>query len=78
MRTIERIFRREVGTTFEFWRRQVRLVKGIELLVEGCPVKAVAAEVGYRQPSAFVELFRKTLGMTPKAWVATLEPKKSK
>jgi AraC-like DNA-binding protein len=41
-------------------------------------VKAVAAEVGYRQPSAFVELFRKTLGMTPKAWVATLEPKKSK
>jgi AraC-like DNA-binding protein/quercetin dioxygenase-like cupin family protein len=78
VRTIERIFRREVGTTFEFWRRQVRLVKGIELLVEGCPVKAVAAEVGYRQPSAFVELFRKTLGMTPKAWVAALEPKKTK
>ena len=78
VRTIQRTFRREVGTTFEFWRRQMRLMKGIELLVEGCSVKVVAAEVGYRQPSAFVELFRKTLGMTPKAWVATLEPKKSK
>jgi AraC-like DNA-binding protein len=78
VRTIQRIFRREVGTSFEFWRRQVRLVKGIELLVEGCAVKTVAAEVGYRQPRAFVELFRKTLGMTPKAWVATLESKRTK
>jgi AraC-like DNA-binding protein len=73
VRTIQRTFRKEVGTSFEFWRRQVRLMKGIELLVEGCSVKMVAAEVGYRQPSAFVELFRRTLGITPKAWVATLQ-----
>lgn len=72
VRTIQRTFRREVGTSFEFWRRQVRLMKGIELLVEGCSVKTVAAEVGYRQPSAFVELFRRTLGMTPKAWASAL------
>ena len=72
VRTIQRTFRREVGTTFEFWRRQMRLMKGIELLVEGCSVKVVAAEVGYRQPSAFVELFRQTLGMTPKAWASAL------
>ena len=72
VRTIQRAFRREVGMTFEFWRRQVRLMKGIELLVEGWPVKAVAAEVGYRQPSAFVELFRQTLGVTPKAWASAL------
>ena len=56
----------------------MRLVEGIELLVEGCAVKTVAAEVGYRQPSAFVELFRKTPGMTLKAWVAKLEPKRTK
>jgi AraC-like DNA-binding protein len=73
VRTIQRIFRREVGMSFEFWRRQVRLMKGIELLVAGRSVKTVAAEVGYRQPSAFVELFRQTLGTTPRAWVATLE-----
>lgn len=73
VRTIQRTFRREVGTSFEFWRRQVRLMKGIELLVEGRSVKMVAAEVGYRQQSAFVELFRQTFGMTPRTWVAALE-----
>ena len=59
--------------SFEFWRRQVRLMKGIELLVAGRSVKTISAEVGYRQPNAFVELFRQTLGMTPRAWVAALE-----
>lgn len=73
VRTIQRTFRREVGTSFEFWRRQVRLMKGMELLVEGGSVKAVAAAVGYQQPSAFVELFRQTLGMTPKAWASALQ-----
>ena len=54
---------------FESWRRQVRLMKGIELLVAGRSVKEVAYAVGYRQASAFVQLFRKTMGTTPKAWV---------
>ena len=48
-------------------------MKGIELLVAGRSVKTVAAEVGYRQSSAFVDLFRLTFGMTPKTWVAALE-----
>jgi AraC-like DNA-binding protein len=78
VRTIQRIFLREVGMSFEVWRRQARLMKGIEMLVEGCPVKTVAADVGYRQPSAFVELFRRTLGTTPKAWVATRQAHESR
>jgi AraC-like DNA-binding protein len=72
-RTIERAFQREIGSTFKFWRRQARLMKGIELLVEGCSVKETAAEVGYRQPSAFVELFRRTFGMTPRTWASTMQ-----
>jgi AraC-like DNA-binding protein len=72
VRTIERTFRREVGMSFETWRRQVRLVKGMELLVAGRPVKEVAFDVGYRQPSAFVEMFRQTLGVTPRAWASAL------
>jgi AraC family transcriptional regulator of arabinose operon len=69
VRTIERAFKREVGMDFESWRRQVRLMKGIELLVGGRSVKEVAYEVGYRQSSAFVQLFRKTMGTTPRAWL---------
>jgi AraC-like DNA-binding protein len=73
VRTIERKFRQEVGSDFETWRRQVRLMKALELLVSGQSVKEVAFRIGYRQPSAFVEMFRRTLGSTPKAWMAAIE-----
>lgn len=73
VRTIERVFRKDVGMDFESWKRQVRLMKGAELLARGRPVKEVAFEVGYRQPSAFVQMFRRTLGTTPKAWASALE-----
>jgi AraC-like DNA-binding protein len=73
VRTLERTFRREVGTDFECWRRQVRLMKAIELLVGGRRVKEVAFSVGYQHPSAFVALFRATFGATPKAWISALE-----
>jgi AraC family transcriptional regulator of arabinose operon len=74
VRTIERTFQREVGMSFETWRKQVRMMKAIELLVEGHAVKEVASEVGYRQSSTFVQLFRETLGVTPKAWVKANPP----
>jgi AraC-like DNA-binding protein len=73
VRTLERTFRREVGTDFECWRRQVRLMKAIEMLVAGCRVKEVAFAVGYQHPGAFVALFRQTFGTTPKAWMSALE-----
>jgi AraC-like DNA-binding protein len=72
VRTIQRIFLKEIGTDFESWRRQLRLTKAIELLVAGHSVKEVAASVGYRQPSAFVETFRRTFSTTPKAWMLDL------
>jgi len=71
-RTIERIFQRQVGTSFETWRRQARLMKGIELLVAGYSVKETAYQVGYRQTGAFVTMFRDTFGKTPKAWISSL------
>jgi AraC-like DNA-binding protein len=73
VRTIERAFRREIGSSFEIWRRQVRLTKAVELLVSGYSIKEVAHKVGYCQSSAFVEMFRRTLGTTPKAWISALE-----
>ncbi len=70
VRTIERIFRSEVGTDFTTWRRQARLIKAVELLAAGSLVKQAAFATGYRQPSAFVEMFRRTFGTTPKAWAS--------
>ena len=73
VRTIQRVFRREVGSDFEFWRRQVRLMKAVELLVSGHSVKEVGFALGYRQPAAFVEMFRGILGTTPGAWIKALQ-----
>jgi AraC-like DNA-binding protein len=78
VRTIQRVFRREVGSDFEFWRRQVRLMKAVELLVSGRSVKETSSALGYRQPTAFVEMFRGVLGNTPKAWIHELQRLKSK
>jgi AraC-like DNA-binding protein len=72
VRTLERIFLREVGADFECWRRQVRLMKAVELLAAGRSVKEVAFAVGYQHPSAFVALFRSTFATTPKAWISAL------
>lgn len=72
VRTLERAFRRDVGTDFETWRRQLRLMNAVERLVAGSSVKQVAYAVGYRQPSAFVATFRRSFGMTPKAWTASV------
>jgi len=78
VRTIQRFFRKEVGIDFESWRRQVRLMKAIELLLAGNSVKQTALEVGYQQPSAFVEMFRNVFGTTPKAWTHSLQSQTAK
>jgi AraC-like DNA-binding protein len=72
VRTLERVFRREVGLDFERWRRQARLIRAIELLIAGRSVKEAAFQVGYLHPSAFVTAFRSTFATTPKAWIAAL------
>jgi AraC-like DNA-binding protein len=67
-RTLQRLFRNEVGIGAESWRQQVRLTRAVELLVGGSSVKQAAFSVGYLQPSAFVATFRRAFGATPKLW----------
>ena len=75
VRTLQRIFRRDVGMDYDSWRRQVRFLKAIELLIMGSNIKAAAAAVGYRQASPFISMFSRQFGMTPKAWIAVNSPK---
>lgn len=68
-RTLQRLFRAQVGYDAYSWRNQVRLTRALEHLLAGCSVKQTAFAVGYSQPSAFVAAFRRTYGVTPRAWV---------
>ena len=73
IRTVQRIYRRELGIDIDTWRRQVRLTRAVQLLVAGYSVKEVSFTVGYRQSSAFVEAFRRLFGSTPRVWTAGLQ-----
>jgi AraC-like DNA-binding protein len=48
-------------------------MKAVELLVSGRSVKEAGFALGYRQPTAFVEMFRGILGTTPGAWIHALQ-----
>jgi AraC-like DNA-binding protein len=69
-RTLERLFQKETGMTFGKWRQQLRLLEAMRLLAAGRPVTAVALEVGYDSPSAFIAMFKRTLGTTPHRYFA--------
>jgi len=64
-RTVERLFQENVGMTVGKWRQQLRLMQAMRLLAEGAKVTHAALESGYSTPSAFINMFRKTLGTTP-------------
>ncbi|KAA5608906.1 AraC family transcriptional regulator [Rhodovastum atsumiense] len=67
-RTLSRRFAAETGYSYTAWRQRVRLMRSLELLADGAPVTTVALDLGYDSVSAFIALFRRTLGMTPSAY----------
>jgi AraC-like DNA-binding protein len=67
-RTVERLFRSETSMSFGKWRQRLRILHSLRLLAEGEPVTAVALEMGYQSPSAFISMFRNELGTTPGAY----------
>jgi AraC-like DNA-binding protein len=64
-RTLSRLCRDELGMTFPQWRTQLRLHHALQLLAEDTPVTAVAHRCGWASASAFIDVFRTTLGHTP-------------
>ncbi len=64
-RTLNRLFNAETGMSFRDWRLQRRLHKSLELLSTGKSVTSIAYEVGYENPSAFIAMFKRSLGKTP-------------
>ena len=67
-RTIERLFQRETGISLGKWREQLRLMRSMQLLAAGEKISHAALEAGYSTPSAFIAMFRKALGTTPRKY----------
>lgn len=71
-RTIERIFLQETHLSLGKWRQQLRLMRSLQLLAAGEKITHAALEAGYSSPSAFIAMFRKTLGTTPRRYFEKL------
>jgi AraC-like DNA-binding protein len=69
-RTLARLFLSETGLTFRQWQQQARLLESLVRLADGQAVTTVAMEVGYDSTSAFIAMFRRGLGTTPKKYFA--------
>jgi AraC-like DNA-binding protein/quercetin dioxygenase-like cupin family protein len=69
-RTIERLFVAETKMTFSQWRQQLRLLHAMQLLASGEKVTGAALDAGYRSASAFIVMFRRQLGQTPRRYFA--------
>lgn len=64
-RTVARLFRTELGTSYQQWRQQVVLAQALPMLARGEPVSTVAAASGYASDSAFSAMFKAAMGQSP-------------
>ena len=67
-RTVARLFREELGTTYQQWRQQAVLAHALPLRARGVPVGQVAAATGYASDSAFSAMFKAAMGHPPTRW----------
>lgn len=64
-RTVARLFRDELGLSYQQWRQQAILAHALPLLTRGQSVSAVAAASGYASDSAFTAMFKAAMGQPP-------------
>ncbi|RZL05825.1 MAG: AraC family transcriptional regulator [Rubrivivax sp.] len=67
-RTVARLFRDELGTTYQRWRQQAVIAHALPLLARGMPIGQVAAATGYASDSAFSAMFKSAMGQAPTRW----------
>ena len=70
VRTVARLFRQELGTTFAEWRQQVLLAKALSMAARRRPMAHIASELGYASASAFTAMVRRSVGMPPSRFFA--------
>ncbi len=67
-RTVARLFRDQLGVSYQQWRQQVVLAHALPMLARGTPVSQVAVASGYASDSAFTAMFKAAMGQPPSAF----------
>ena len=69
-RTVSRLFREQLGSSFAQWRSQVLLAHALSMAARRKPMSHIAAELGYASASAFTAMVTRTVGMPPSRFFA--------
>ncbi|RTR38044.1 AraC family transcriptional regulator [Shewanella canadensis] len=69
-RTLTRLIKKETGMSFGRWRTQLHIIIAIQRLSSHHTVQQVSEELGYESVSAFITMFKKKLGESPKRYVS--------
>ena len=65
-RTLIRLFRKQMDTTFQAYLRTARVIRAIELLsIPDLSVTEVSIQVGYLSMSSFSQTFKAFVGKSP-------------
>lgn len=75
-RTTYRRFVTESGLTFAQSRQQARLLRALERIADVAPVTTIALDLGYDNASAFIDMVRRALGMTPGGYGGGFAPRR--
>jgi AraC-like DNA-binding protein len=69
-RTLARLIVRETGMTFGRWRQRLHILVALQRLYAGASVQTVSLDLGYESPSAFITMFKKAMGSSPRRFLA--------
>jgi AraC-like DNA-binding protein/quercetin dioxygenase-like cupin family protein len=68
IRTLNRLFEKDLGMSFRQWRKLVRIHSSIEDLSQGLSIEQTAKRNGYRSPSAYSSVFKSIIGQPPSSF----------
>lgn len=67
---VSRLIQQHTGMGFNEYLTHLRMQRACDLLREGrLQIRAIAATCGYKHPSHFIAVFKKTFGCTPGSWL---------
>lgn len=67
-RTINRVFNKETHMGFVQWRQRLRILYSLDRIEQGQDIETIALNLGYESSSAFITMFKKHLGSSPKQY----------
>lgn len=68
-RNMSRLFLEETGMSVNQWRRQLHVVNAIFMLGEGRSLQEISDQLGYKNISSFITMFRRITGIAPKKFI---------